>query len=189
MNDETDKLRRQLEAATAPGDVPEETLDAETGSLRQGWVALDRLLEAAEGPLSEPGPRWRAPVARRPRRWRPATVAAVAVAASLLLALALAWSLRARRSGDVPLPSPKQIASPIPAPPAPQPVRTPAAEPKRTPSELAELEWDDSLDEQLVSAGEALVRVQQQWYAQGSDIDYVRYGLNQIEEEFNDGSL
>jgi hypothetical protein len=190
VNDETDKLRRQLEAATAPGDVPDEPLDAETESLRQGWHALGRLLEAAEGPLAEPGGRWRAPVAQRRPRWRPATLAAVAVAASLLVAVAVAWSLRSARSGNPPLPSPEQVASQKPAPPPTVgPDRTHAARQKRAPSKAAELKWDDSLDQQLVSAGQELVRIQQQWYAQGGGIDYVRHGLNQMEEEFNDDPL
>ena len=186
MNDETDKLRRQLEAATAPGDVPEETLDAETGSLRQGWVALDRLLEAAEGPLSEPGRGWRVPVARRPRR---RLVTLVAVAASLLVAVTVAWVFRAMRPADAPLPSPEQIASDKKTPPVAEPDRTHVAQQEQAPSKVAELPWDDSLDEQLVSAGQALVRVQQQWSSQGGSFDYVRQGLYQIEEDFDDDSL
>ena len=186
MNDETDKLRRQLEAATAPGDVPEETLVAETASLRQGWLALGRLLDAAERPLSESGRGWRVPVAKRPRR---RLVTLVAVAASLLVAVTVAWVFRAMRPADPPLPSPEQTASNEKAPLPEGPDRTKVVQQRQTPSKVAELQWDDSLDEQLVSAGQALVRVQQQWSSQGGGFDYLRDGLNQIEEDFNDDSL
>ena len=186
MNDESDKLKRQLEAATASGHLPDEALDAETASLRQGWLALGRLLEAAESPLSEPGRGWRVPVAKRPRR---RLVTLIAVAASLLVAVTVAWVFRAKRPADAPLPSPGQIASNKKTPPVVEPDRTQVAQQRQTPSKVTELQWDDLLDEQLVSAGQALVRVQQQWSSQGGSFDYLRHGLNQIEEDFDDDSL
>lgn len=96
MSKQQDQLRRRLERATAAefaaDELPNAELpDAETASLREGWVALGQLLVAAYPPTEQP-----LALPSLPRRktavWRnPATVAALT--ASLLVAATLAWSL------------------------------------------------------------------------------------------------
>ena len=48
MNEDTKKLEEQLERATAEGGRMDDSLDAETAALREGWLALDRLIETAQ---------------------------------------------------------------------------------------------------------------------------------------------
>lgn len=187
MNDEMNELRRRLEAATARDETSENVSDAETSSLRQGWLALGRLLDAAEAPLSDPADRWTLPVARRPHVGRLTVV--MLVAASLLVALAGAWLLRDTRPAPGLAPSPDQIASQEKPKPVEAPDRPAVPPPRRAALATAQLQWDDSLDEQLVSAAQAMMSVQQSWDSSAGGFDYVRYGLEQAEDDLQDGKL
>ena len=55
-----------------------------------------------------------------------------------------------------------------------------------TPDELA---WDDSLDQQIASAAQEVVRVQQDWYQLDYAFGPVYHGLEQMEEDLEQGAL
>jgi hypothetical protein len=77
-----------LERATAPGDDMPADLDAETSSLREGWLALGKLLEDAHSASEKPLDNWQVAPRRMERRW--SLVPVIAVAAMLLIAVSLA---------------------------------------------------------------------------------------------------
>ncbi len=51
------------------------------------------------------------------------------------------------------------------------------------------LDWDDSLDQQLVSAGQAMVRVQQDWYGLDRTLTPLQHGLEQMQEDIKNNPL
>ena len=187
MNDEMRELQRQLEAATAPDNVPEGNVDAETSSLRRGWLGLGQLLDAAEATLAEPSGRWQVPVRRKARRGHLAMVAVLA--ASLLVAVTIAWLVRRPGTAGTPIPASGALAagSKTPGPKSTDRPKSPSTQ--QAPRAGAELEWDDSLDEQLASAAEAVMSVQQTWHPSAGSVDTIWYGLQQVEDDFDSGSL
>ena len=116
MNDETRKLEEMLERATAPGDQMPGDLDAETSSLREGWLALSKLLEDAQVGSEQPLNRWQVTLRPSPRRWR------------LAVAVVVGWksAMTARGAGTACLPchrtSPKRQQHDRQAPPWRAPV-------------------------------------------------------------------
>ena len=167
MSDELSKLQRQLEQATAAECPPDAPLDAETASLREGWLALGQLLEAAQPALDEPLELPQLPRRRAPARWK--LVGIAVLAASLLVGATLAWSLmRARQPGGL-SPPPDELASPN--------------------VKQDELHWDDSLDEEIALAGQQLVRIQQDWYYLDDPFGPVQHGLEQVAEDIEDDTL
>ncbi len=118
MNAEWKELQRQLEKATAPGDVQPGQLDPETARFREAWTAFGRLLETAQ-------PRQAPPLARLkqrpPSRSRHRLLAvAVALAASLLLCAAATWIWRATVGPARPGMAPHQTAEQAPKAPSRQ---------------------------------------------------------------------
>lgn len=180
MSDELNELERQLERATAAECPSEALLDAETASLREGWLALGQLLEAARPTLEEP---LELPEPARPTwhvRWRLAGVAAVA--ASILVGLTLVWkSTGTSRPGD-----PSTLSDEISVD-AEQPL--PGARQARLVSIPDELNWDDSLDEQITLAAQEVVRIQQDWYYLDDAFGPVYHGLEQMEEDLDQSAL
>lgn len=176
MNDELKKLQHDLELATAADCPPDVPLDPQTASLREGWLLLDQLLQAAYPPP------------QRPLKIRPVAhgstpagggVAVVAVlAAALLVGVTLAWSLTG--SGRA-----HRLASPHPG-------RT---DPGQTEHELAVADptWDDPLDRQLAEVGRQIVYLQQDRYYLDDGLAEMAYGLEEIEQameqEIRDGAL
>ena len=90
MKEDTKKIEEQLEKATAPGDTLDAALDAETKSLREGWLALGQLIEAVQPPSAGPPelqyPTQAAPIQRRKLLGRKTLAALAALAASLVVA-------------------------------------------------------------------------------------------------------
>jgi len=186
VSEDPNKLRSQLEHATAADGSPE-SLDAETASLREAWLALGELIEAAEREWKEPL-EWRLPPSRwKERRWKVAGVAALA--ASLLIGLTVAWSLV--RNGD----SNGTTATPgETAPPREETLPAPGLNgPKLVvdePTPVDEFDWDnDPLDEQLAWFGQEIVSVQQDWDSLNNAFEPLWNGLEQMAEDLDDETL
>lgn len=178
MSDELERLQHQLEQATAPECPPHARPDAETGSLREGWLALGQLLEATRPALEEPL-QWR-PIPRRTLRPRWA-LQAVAAAAALVVAATLVWSLMALgRPGGPPPRKTAAVDRKQPDAARSQPESTPDTEP---------LEWGDSLDEQIVLAGQEIMSAGQDWYHLDDAFGPVRDGLEQVAEDIDNSTL
>ena len=186
MSDELSKLERQLWQATAPDAATDAPLDDETALLREGWLAFGQLLEDARPSSDEPFEL--RPMPRRGSFARRKLVLAVAVAASLLVAATLAWQLGGSWLPVGPLPATEQIARPNTEQPNSE-RRAPVVEEPQTELAADELKWDDSLDEQIVSIGREVVRVQQDWNGLGNAFSTVDYGLGQIEQDMEDNTL
>ena len=184
MSEEQDKLRRRLERATAAGFTAAELPDAETASLREGWIALGQLLETAYPPTEQrlelPSlPQWKAPA-----WWKPAAVAALA--ASLLVAATLAWSLISTdgpgNSSQIVEQEKKKAIPPVKKESPDEPDAAPVPDPDG-------LKWDDSFDEQLAMAAEDVIRIQEDWYALDDAFAPVQAGLEQAAEDIESDSL
>ena len=195
MNGETKRLQEILERATAPGDELPADLDAETASLREGWLAFGKLLAEAQPTVGEPGENWK--VTPRPvQRWRSLGLA-VAVAASLLIAAGLTIAYGLRDDSSRIQPNPPAIA---------QDDRVQAEIVEETPGAIAqpetevqqdlqiaavsdELEWDDSLDEQITTLAQAAAFAHDDWYAQAGKLNAIGRGLDEIKKDMEDGTL
>lgn len=213
MNDEMRALQARLEKATARGGAGGSDLDAETAALREGWLALGQIIENAEAGLDpsfalnrceETGtgslPRAVSPklplddsepvsVSSRRRRVRllPLMIAAAAV---LLVAVTVAWQLRNVGHTDDGDSTPNGIAKTTPEPSVPKPqdsvVPAPQEKPAAVPSPAVEIAWDDSLDSDIASAGQAVMRVEQEWNTLADASTAVQYQMQQMAEEFRD---
>jgi len=187
VSEDPNKLRRQLERATAAEDSPD-ALDAETASLREGWLALGQLLEAAERESTEPFEWKRPPPRLRQNRWKLAGVAALA--ASLLIGLTVAWSLVRKGPPNGSTATPGEVTSPEEKESLPTPDLD---EPKLAVDEPTledELDWDDDpLDRQLASVGEEIVRIQQDWDSVDNAFEPVWHGLEQMAEDIDGETL
>jgi hypothetical protein len=195
VNDETQRLREILERATAPGGEVPEDLDAETASLREGWLAFGRLLTEAQPTAGEPWENWK--VMPRPVQSRRFLGLAIAVAASLLIAAGLTMAYRLRDGSSGVQPNPPTIAQDERAP-AGIIEKTPEASPQpeaevRQNLQIAavpdELEWDDSLDEQITTLAQAAALVHDDWYAQAGKLNAIGRGLDEIKKDIEDGTL
>lgn len=132
MKHESDNLLRMLNRATAPaselavelpdgilGDQLSDRLDAETAALREGWLGLCNLLEAADCQVAKTARPTVRPIVERAK---PAGVAAknngrsshrwavVAVAVSVLIVVAGTIMLAVHRRADAVLHSPQDVA-------------------------------------------------------------------------------
>lgn len=202
-----DELQRlqQATAADAPADVPGDTpCDAETASLREGWLALGQLIEAAEPsarplvlaePLEQPA---------RVLRWQ---LAAAALAASLIVGGTLVWTSLRNRPSDVSASPSRQIALPGTNPAAPVPTLatphdSPATDAVRTAAVAAAdtvtgggtveedlLSWEDPLDDEIALVSREVILMRQDSYRLDNAYDPVRSGIEQIEQEFDDNTL
>jgi hypothetical protein len=195
VNDETQRLQEILERATAPGDEVPEDLDAETAALREGWLTFGKLLAEAQPTAGEPWENWT--VTPRPvQRWLSLGLV-IAVAASLLIAAGLTIAYRSLDDSSGVQPNPPAIA---------QDDRVPAEIVEETPEAIAqpetevqqdlqfadvsdELEWDDSLDEQITTLAQAAAFAHDDWYAQAGKLNAIGRGLDAIKKDIEDGTL
>ena len=180
MSDELSELDRRLTAATAP-ECPAHLLsDAETAALREGWLALGELLEAAQPMLDQPVRLRQPPNRRVPVGWRLA--GAAALAASVLLGMTLAWQLtRGIRGGSTSSPS-EGLAVGV------RESKVPPEQPRTVPTD-DELVWDDPLDEQIASAGQQILRLQQDWDYLDDAFGPVYHGLEEMEDDLEQSTL
>ena len=198
MNDEQQRLRKMLERATAPGHEMPADLDAETSSLREGWLALGKLLDDAQLAAGQSSRPWQVTLRPAPRRW-PLAVAVV-IAASLLLAAGLTLAYRLRDGSDAVQPSAPSLAqddhsAAKPHVDAPGAVaQTPTPDPRspitdhRSPI-TDQLAWDDSLDDELTVVAQAAALVRDDWYARAGGVSAIERGLDQIKKDIEDGTL
>jgi len=199
VNDEWDRLERQLERATAPECPAPDALDAETASLRDGWLALGELLRAVEPPVEPP---LKLIEPDRPVRRIARTAAGIAVlAASLLVGLTVArtW-IRADRPAELATrrDTPRSEIARADAEP-PHTVAKPSAtvaEPSTSdaePPDAASLAdwggWDDPLDRQIASVAQEVVRIQQDWDRVDGAFGLLYVGMEQMAEDLEQSSL
>jgi hypothetical protein len=196
MNNDLKQLERQLVRATAPG-ADSRDLDPETQGLREGWLALARLLEAVEDQCPPRTASWKTPPRARPRRWRLPMI--VALAASLLIVCVGAWAWIATSTRGGPgaqLPQtakpddqtrPKLTPTPAAALAAKSQVLSPA--PRQAAPVTDGPQWDDSLDEQLAQAGQNVIRVEAGWRLHGAAVASVQRGVEQVRQEIDENNL
>jgi len=198
MNDESKRLQEMLERATAPGDEMPADLDAETKSLREGWLALGKLLEDAQFASGRSLDSWRVTPRSASRRWPLALVAAVA--ASLLLAVGLTLVSRLMDRPGTAQPNPPTMARDDH--PASDPGLKSATavaqspntehqtqEPETQTLNNSDLAWDNSLDEEIETVARAAALARQDWYAGAGNWRSVERGLDEIKKDIEDGTL
>ncbi len=198
MSEDIKKLEERLEKATAPGDTIDVGLDAETTSLREGWLALGQLLEAAQPPSAGPPelqyPTPASPLRRRkPAAWKtPAALAALA--ASLLVAALLTWSfvgesgVNGRQDQQIVQDEKIETQSPAAIENVPP---TALVKDERQPSDSAgdDLDWDAPLDTAITAAGQEMLRIQADWYASDDTSSSLYYRMQQMRKDLSDNTL
>jgi len=199
-NDMNNELK-QLELATSR--LPEQELDAETASLREGWCTLASALEKSGGPFEEG-----ALIAKLQREMAAsspaietkragggwivvATLLGGALAASLLLVVALA-------SGTF---SKQPIAQPTTPTITPQNNLAVTPNSNHSPSVETPLHqginendghassWDDSLDSQIFVAAAQMQTFQKPALPLDASISTLNYQLQQMAEDMDEGAL
>jgi hypothetical protein len=187
VSDALDPLQPRLERATArecPGDG---SLDAETASLREGWLALGELLQAIEPSAERPFELRALPKDTR-RVGRPATALA-ALAACLLVAVTLAgtWMTMTPRGAGRPLSFAKEpVGEKTTAHAGPAVAQREELQPESLPDSLV---WDDPLDQQIASVAQQVVRIQQDWDQVDGAFGPVYHGLEEMAEELEQTRL
>ena len=151
MNAETNELLRRLEQATTAAPVDRGTLDEETAMLRENWLALGRLLRAAESQLEHPKPvevvELRRPAAAPRRSW----LLALGCVGSALAVVGLWLVFQTRNSHD----GTQQTAN------RPQSDGTrsgvlPSEAPRPTSAGAIELAWEDGWESDFAQTAMAL---------------------------------
>ena len=175
MIDEWNQLQHQLQQATAadppPNDLP---LDPETASLREGWVLLGQLLEEAQPEPKEPLEL--AAVPRRDERFQRGRAIAALLAASLLIGATLIGSMmETDRTNKTATPGTERPAN--------------VDEAVASGPDTVDLPWDDDLDQQIDQVGQQLTLVRQDRFSLDDAMASVAYGMEQIEQEFEDDTF
>ncbi|MBN2577870.1 MAG: hypothetical protein JXB10_02680 [Pirellulales bacterium] len=173
MNDELPNLERRLEQATAPL-CPEEALnDPQLAAWREGWLALEQLLESIEPPAD-----WRpvqrvlpANISRAPRG---ASVVSALIAASLLVGLTVFGLYHTENS----LSETGLGRHPIVQQHTPQNI-----------PEETDLRWDDNWDEKLSALSTRLALVQGDGDVWTADYLNLRSRANALQQELENNAL
>jgi hypothetical protein len=173
MNEDLDGLERIVDSATAASDAPQGDLTPEAQSLREAWLAFGRLLEADQSSALPPRAELRLPPA--PRRW-PLAVAA-ALAASLLIGASVYWMFGGGGTSGGVRPTANQVAS------------TAVAVKPSVASTTGDLRWDDSFDQQIADARQGVTLAQSDLAHNFDEIDFVRYGIRQTQQDFEKDKL
>lgn len=182
---------KQLELATSH--APDQSLDAETAELREGWRVLAKALEKSSGRFDEGAlvAKLQREMAASPRRaetngqsrgwiWVAALLGG-ALAASLLLMVALAGGFFGRQ----PIARPKTST--------PQ-QKNLAAAPRNIPAPVVEnggstLSWDDPLDSQISVAAAQMQTMQKPALPLDASISTLNYQLQQMAQDLDEGAL
>jgi hypothetical protein len=181
MNDSTEKLLAKLSQATSS--EPTEPMDDETALLRESWLAFGKLVEAADAESK--------PVMPRPRATQHASLTVrfiVALAASLLVAFA-AWAIVNRGLDNV---EPLLPIAEINELPASVPRIADVAEASENADQVEapdEFAWEDSFDEQLATASQAIRSVQSDWSGGDRRYSVLADQFEQFSDELSEGSL
>jgi hypothetical protein len=191
MTDDPKELERRLTQATARHDLAEDSLDPETTALRAGWLAFEELLEAAQPQANRPLPRPLVLPARSKKDWFAVTIAVLAV--SLLIAATVTWSMRGVKPGTVPTVKPFELAHNGAKPSDTNDglkTQLPHATAQPTPTISGNAaSWDDSLDQEISAAAQAVAAVQQDWNAQAGSLLAIEYQLQQLRQDMESGTL
>ena len=182
MNDRTHELERRLQQATAPEGPPDKSMDtasmdAETASLREGWLAFGQLLEAAQ-PMSDASaleellPSPQAAPGKASSRWKASLAAALA--ASLVIGATLAWNLMSKRA-DIAVEDTDN--------------KTPQPAPIIAEDTVDELQWDDSLDDRLALVSQEIMRVEGDWDCLDDAFSPAWKGIDQVDQDIEEGTL
>lgn len=193
MNENIEKLEEQLEKVTAPGDCIDDSLDAETAAMREGWLALGRLIETAQASTGGPPDLQYPPEAVSSRRRKLMGLKTLAgpatLAASLLVATVVTLSFvqdrpdavtnrpeiaQVERDG-------KQSTPPMLAQDAPKQKNGTDAD--------GVLAWDSPLDTEIAVAGQEMLRIQADCYASSDASSSIYYRMEQMRLELNDTTL
>jgi hypothetical protein len=188
MNDEQDILHDMLRRATAAGDDLPADLDAETAGLREGWLALGKLLDDAESAAGAPPESWKLLPRAAPRRW-PVLIAA-ALAASLLIAVGATVASRLLNSANDRQAGPQSVAHENSANSS---ARQPEAQPQSPAPQVAAnsdtLNWSDSLDDEIATVAQAAVSARYDTDLNLRGLSAVERDMDQLETEMNSGKL
>ncbi|MGD0898851.1 MAG: hypothetical protein ABR915_13520 [Thermoguttaceae bacterium] len=208
MNEDLAELQRRLEQATARGEADQDTLHAETAALREAWLALGQLLEAA-GPEEEEGdsphlPERRGggpriagvaqmgtvpffPASPPARRWARRLVRlVVTIAATVLIAVAsvIGWSVAKRGPGQGHTPDASLAEHRPPAVPSVPGTKQPVGGVSQI-----DLAWSDPIDNAIARAGQAVAGVEADWRTRDDASTAIQYGLRQVEEDMRKNPL
>lgn len=180
MTDDLGQLERRLELATARHCPAGDSLEPETAGLRAAWLALGEVLEAAQPQVELPLKRLPPLPAKPHRRWLAATVAAMA--ASVLIAATVTWYVRRTMPEATVPPSRGAIANNE---------QTPSAPAKKTATTVHDTEfaWDDSLDQEIALAGQAIALAQRDQLASAAASNRVQYQMETLNKELDDSPL
>ena len=192
MNEDTKKLEQQMERATAAGDRIDDTLDAETASLREGWLALGKLIEAAQKETAGP-PELQYPAESEPSHRKkivgPKVLAAIAtVAVSLLVAAVATLSFVANRP-DAVTDGPEIARAKHDVSPANVSTELVQSQNQNGGAHVDEFAWDSALDEEIAAAGQKMQRIQADWYASSDASSSIYHRMEQMRLELNDNTL
>jgi hypothetical protein len=200
MSKNLPKLQWALEQVTTVGIASENDLGSEAQSLREAWLDLGRLLEAAQpkqtvspflhadettyyAPILETGEELKSlsvPRSARAHRWLLSSAALMA--ASLLIGILTTWNFWEA--------DPSERVSPV----ATQTAAIKTSEPTLisqehlTASASDDPQWDDSLDEQIAQVGWQMLYARQDVYAT-TGVGSVQYGIEQMQKDLDEGNF
>jgi hypothetical protein len=183
-DDDLEELKRRMEQATKRRGLADDSLDPETASLRAGWLALGDLLEAAQ-PRNEPLLGC-APLTPRIRHGHWWLVRVATLAALVLIAVTVISFVPRARPTIAPFPRLSDVAGGSVRPGSSSPESTPVVSDN---AENAEIAWDDSLDEEVELAGQAIRQAQIGQLALVSTSGQIQYELESLRKEIEGNSL
>ena len=186
MNDESKQLERRLEQATARQLPADTTLDSETAALREGWLALGQLLEAAESASGPAAPLPAVPPVPARRSWTWLGVVA-ALAASLLVAGLATWQLFPGSDTGQHAKAPEAARTPQSVQPQ-EPVHIPEKTQLATKSGQ-DSSWDGTLDESITNAYQELIGIEQDWTGFSGISASVSARLEEISQELAQSTI
>lgn len=185
-NEWSETLADKLHRATARNLPADAELDAQTSALRDGWLALSQLLEAADAEQPEPLVTLPSPAVAAPhgKLW----LVIAALAASLLLVAAGAWLVASQWSDNRGGGSSVAKSLPTKHPGAPNVAPAPADVAAQD-THNSELAWDDALDDRIADASEAARQVQTVSHSADRNLYFVSSRLEEISRDLATDSL
>jgi hypothetical protein len=198
MHSDLDKLLNQLEQATSAGFVDPSSLDDETAMLRENWISLGRILQAAEG--QPPAIRFSTrgvsvqdvsgqdhSQVKRPIRWR-------RMGAVLAIGLSLAgiwFCLQFGLLNRSPVPQPRStnvVENGLPPSEQSEGERVPSNL-EMSPSTVTLLAWDDGWENQVALTASAIEQLRGPQNAHDDSMSRLQNMFLEFSLEFESGSL
>jgi hypothetical protein len=197
MNSSETQDRPQLEAATSRSLAPDAALDAETSSLREGFITLGRVVEAASADYDEAAliARVRSACAdqtpavevrRRSSPWPLVLGGALALSALIaIVRIVVTWP--AANDAVVHAPSAPTRTNDSPREPSPTQVAGDGAEAMS--ADQSALAWDDSLDEEIAAAQSRLADMSGSLTGIDGTLSNINQTLEALSDDLSGGSL